>query len=93
MNVVSPAHLPDTPLIDFDPEVDELIGRELERQHDGPAVLASENDAPIAVVEAQRSVLTNCPGRRRHRAAGDRPEQGACSMRRSPTATAIGRWI
>jgi glycine hydroxymethyltransferase len=59
----------DTSLGDFDPEVAELIGRELARQQDGLEMIASENHAPLAVMQAQGSVLTNkyaegYPGRR-----------------------------
>lgn len=57
------------PLADFDPEIAALIGRELERQRTGLEMIASENHAPLAVMEAQGSVLTNkyaegYPGRR-----------------------------
>src|SRR6476660_9468369 len=56
-------------LADFDPEIAELIGKELERQRTGLEMIASENHAPLAVMEAQGSVLTNkyaegYPGRR-----------------------------
>ena len=56
-------------LTDFDPEIAELIGKELERQRTGLEMIASENHAPLAVMEAQGSVLTNkyaegYPGRR-----------------------------
>ncbi|MGW4772445.1 serine hydroxymethyltransferase [Nocardia sp. NPDC004278] len=59
----------DQTLLDFDPEVAALIGRELERQRTGLEMIASENHAPIAVMQAQGSVLTNkyaegYPGRR-----------------------------
>jgi glycine hydroxymethyltransferase len=57
------------PLADFDPEIAALIGRELERQRTGLELIASENHAPLAVMQAQGSVLTNkyaegYPGRR-----------------------------
>ena len=56
-------------LADFDPEVADLIGMELQRQRTGLEMIASENHAPIAVMQAQGSVLTNkyaegYPGRR-----------------------------
>lgn len=56
-------------LDDFDPEVAALIGKELERQRTGLEMIASENHAPLAVMQAQGSVLTNkyaegYPGRR-----------------------------
>jgi glycine hydroxymethyltransferase len=59
----------DERLSDFDPEIAELIGKELERQRNGLEMIASENHAPLAVMEAQGSVLTNkyaegYPGRR-----------------------------
>ncbi|WP_433194299.1 serine hydroxymethyltransferase [Nocardia sp. CA-107356] len=59
----------DQTLADFDPDVAALIGRELERQRTGLEMIASENHAPIAVMQAQGSVLTNkyaegYPGRR-----------------------------
>src|SRR5213083_2129381 len=59
----------DERLSDFDPEIAELIGKELERQRSGLEMIASENFAPLAVMEAQGSVLTNkyaegYPGRR-----------------------------
>lgn len=42
-----------------DPEVFGLIGQEFERQRDGLEMIASENYASKAVMEAQGSVLTN----------------------------------
>src|SRR6476661_2508573 len=59
----------DERLADFDPEIAELIGKELGRQRTGLEMIASENHAPLAVMEAQGSVLTNkyaegYPGRR-----------------------------
>jgi Serine hydroxymethyltransferase len=59
----------DQRLSDFDPEIAELIGKELERQRSGLEMIASENHAPLAVMQAQGSVLTNryaegYPGRR-----------------------------
>ncbi|MCW0214925.1 MAG: serine hydroxymethyltransferase [Pseudonocardia sp.] len=64
-----PMSVLDTSLGEFDPEVAELIGRELARQQDGLEMIASENHAPVAVMQAQGSVLTNkyaegYPGRR-----------------------------
>jgi glycine hydroxymethyltransferase len=49
--------------------VAELIGKELERQRNGLEMIASENHAPLAVMQAQGSVLTGkyaegYPGRR-----------------------------
>src|SRR5918992_6342001 len=57
------------PLADVDPEVAEVIGRELERQQSTLEMIASENFVPQAVLEATGTVLTNkyaegYPGRR-----------------------------
>ena len=57
------------PLATFDPDIAELIGHELIRQQTGLEMIASENYAPVAVMQAQGSVLTNkyaegYPGRR-----------------------------
>jgi glycine hydroxymethyltransferase len=59
----------DDTLATFDPEVAEAIGLELQRQRRGLEMIASENHAPLAVMQAQGSVLTNkyaegYPGRR-----------------------------
>jgi glycine hydroxymethyltransferase len=53
----------------FDPDVADAIGLELQRQRRGLEMIASENHAPLAVMQAQGSVLTNkyaegYPGRR-----------------------------
>ncbi|MCW2135035.1 serine hydroxymethyltransferase [Arthrobacter sp. VKM Ac-2550] len=58
-----------TPLASADPEVAAAIGQELDRQQSTLEMIASENFAPTAVMEAQGSVLTNkyaegYPGRR-----------------------------
>lgn len=57
------------PLSEVDPEVAAAIGAEVGRQRDTLEMIASENFAPRAVLEAQGSVLTNkyaegYPGRR-----------------------------
>jgi glycine hydroxymethyltransferase len=57
------------PLGDVDPEIAQLLGRELGRQRDTLEMIASENFAPRAVLQLQGSVLTNkyaegLPGRR-----------------------------
>jgi glycine hydroxymethyltransferase len=59
----------DRPLADVDPEVAEVIDRELGRQQRTLEMIASENFVPRAVLECQGSVLTNkyaegLPGRR-----------------------------
>jgi glycine hydroxymethyltransferase len=59
----------DTPLDVIDPEVHAAIGAELARQRTTLEMIASENFAPVAVMAAQGSVLTNkyaegYPGRR-----------------------------
>jgi glycine hydroxymethyltransferase len=46
-------------LVDIDPEVAAAVEQELERQRTTLEMIASENFAPIAVLEAQGSVLTN----------------------------------
>ena len=56
-------------MTDRDTEVFDLIEREKERQNTALQLIASENFAPVAVMEAQGSVLTNkyaegYPGRR-----------------------------
>ncbi|CAM4318103.1 Serine hydroxymethyltransferase 2 [Mycobacterium basiliense] len=57
------------PLGTFDPDIAALIDSELRRQETGLEMIASENYAPLAVMQAQGSVLTNkyaegYPGRR-----------------------------
>ena len=59
----------DTPLAQLDPEVAAALEAELARQQGTLEMIASENFAPLAVMEAQGSVLTNkyaegYPGRR-----------------------------
>ncbi|WP_305004271.1 serine hydroxymethyltransferase [Agromyces sp. LHK192] len=63
------AELLDLPLAELDPEVAAAIDAELKRQRTGLEMIASENHAPLAVMQAQGSVLTNkyaegYPGRR-----------------------------
>ncbi|MGI5134380.1 serine hydroxymethyltransferase [Streptomyces sp. CA-106110] len=58
-----------TPLAELDPEVHSALRAELHRQQSTLEMIASENFAPTAVLEAQGSVLTNkyaegYPGRR-----------------------------
>src|SRR3712207_9253619 len=59
----------DRSLADTDPEVHSAIAAELTRQQTTLEMIASENFAPVAVMQAQGSVLTNkyaegYPGRR-----------------------------
>ncbi|MCO1575985.1 serine hydroxymethyltransferase [Crossiella sp. SN42] len=49
----------DTPLAQIDPEIAEVLGAELRRQQSTLEMIASENFAPVGVLEAQGSVLTN----------------------------------
>jgi glycine hydroxymethyltransferase len=57
------------PLAEVDPEIADVLGKELDRQQRTLEMIASENFAPIAVLECQGSVLNNkyaegYPGRR-----------------------------
>ncbi len=57
------------PLAEVDPEIADLLGKELGRQRGTLEMIASENFAPRSVLQAQGSVLTNkyaegLPGRR-----------------------------
>ncbi|TDD30510.1 serine hydroxymethyltransferase [Kribbella turkmenica] len=65
----SPEAVLDRSLADFDPEIAAAVERELLRQQTTLEMIASENFAPRAVMQAQGSVLTNkyaegYPGRR-----------------------------
>ncbi len=65
----SPWPGPDAPLRDADPEVYAAITAELRRQQQTLEMIASENFAPVAAMQAQGSVMTNkyaegYPGRR-----------------------------
>ncbi len=58
-----------SPLADVDPEIADVVQRELDRQRDTLEMIASENFVPRSVLEAAGSVLTNkyaegYPGRR-----------------------------
>ncbi|MGH2856495.1 MAG: serine hydroxymethyltransferase [Solirubrobacteraceae bacterium] len=64
-----PADFFNRPLAEVDPEIAEVLARELERQQRTLEMIASENFAPAAVLECQGSVLNNkyaegYPGRR-----------------------------
>jgi len=57
------------PLAEIDPEIADVLSREMVRQRDGIELIASENIVSRAVLEAQGSVLTNkyaegLPGKR-----------------------------
>ncbi|MER6894380.1 serine hydroxymethyltransferase, partial [Amycolatopsis sp. NPDC000740] len=59
----------DARLSEVDPEVAAAVAAELDRQQSTLEMIASENFAPVGVLEAQGSVLTNkyaegYPGRR-----------------------------
>jgi glycine hydroxymethyltransferase len=59
----------DSELREVDPDIADAVERELGRQRDTLELIASENFAPLAVLQAQGSVLTNkyaegYPGRR-----------------------------
>jgi glycine hydroxymethyltransferase len=60
---VTPPDLPadffNRPLSEVDPEIAEVLANELERQQRTLEMIASENFAPMAVLEAQGSVLNN----------------------------------
>ncbi|MFE5027827.1 serine hydroxymethyltransferase [Streptomyces sp. NPDC056656] len=65
----TPASLQALPLSELDPDVAAAVDAELHRQQSTLEMIASENFAPAAVMEAQGSVLTNkyaegYPGRR-----------------------------
>src|SRR2546426_11903784 len=69
-------------LADIDPEIAELIGRELERQRAQIELIASENFTWPAVLEAVGSVPTNkyaegYPGKRYYGGGGNGGEKGA----------------
>jgi glycine hydroxymethyltransferase len=64
-----PADYFNAPLAEVDPEIAEILSKELERQQRTLEMIASENFVPVSVLEAQGSVLTNkyaegYPGRR-----------------------------
>jgi glycine hydroxymethyltransferase len=64
-----PADYFNAPLAEVDPEIADVLSRELDRQQRTLEMIASENFVPVSVLEAQGSVLTNkyaegYPGRR-----------------------------
>jgi glycine hydroxymethyltransferase len=54
-----PADFFNRPLAEVDPEIAEVLANELERQQRTLEMIASENFAPLAVLETQGSVLNN----------------------------------
>ncbi len=54
-----PADFFNRPLAEVDPEIADVLGKELERQQRTLEMIASENFAPLAVLECQGSVLNN----------------------------------
>jgi glycine hydroxymethyltransferase len=54
-----PADFFNRPLAEVDPEIADVLGKELERQQQTLEMIASENFAPVAVLECQGSVLNN----------------------------------
>src|SRR5882724_1731446 len=64
-----PADFFTRPLAEVDPEIADVLARELDRQQRTLEMIASENFVPQAILECQGSVLTNkyaegYPGRR-----------------------------
>ena len=92
-------------LREADPTVARLIDRELRRQQHGLELIASENFASRAVIDAMGTPLTNkyaegypgpavlrrLRGGRRGRAARHRPAQAALRRRARQRAAALGR--
>src|SRR5215469_11542537 len=69
MKASRPQAVLDHSLAELDPDVAELVDAELARQRSTLEMIASENFAPLAVLQAQGTVLTNkyaegYPGRR-----------------------------
>jgi glycine hydroxymethyltransferase len=58
MNSLPPDYF-NAPVSEVDPEIAEVLRLELERQQQTLEMIASENFVPVAVLEAQGSVLTN----------------------------------
>ncbi|MGI9183437.1 MAG: serine hydroxymethyltransferase [Solirubrobacteraceae bacterium] len=69
MSAALPPDFFNRPLAEVDPEIAEILALELDRQQQTLEMIASENFAPVAVLECQGSVLSNkyaegYPGRR-----------------------------
>ena len=58
MSDLGPEHFT-RPLSEVDPAIADVLQQELERQQRTLEMIASENFAPLAVMECQGSVLTN----------------------------------
>jgi glycine hydroxymethyltransferase len=59
MSVELPPDFFNRPVAEVDPEIADVLGLELERQQRTLEMIASENFAPVSVLECQGSVLTN----------------------------------
>ena len=59
MSAALPPDFFNRPLAEVDPEIAEVLALELERQQQTLEMIASENFAPLAVLECQGSVLSN----------------------------------
>jgi glycine hydroxymethyltransferase len=59
VNVELPPDFFNRPLADVDPEIADVLAKELERQQGTLEMIASENFVPVSVLECQGSVLTN----------------------------------
>ncbi len=59
MSVELPPDFFNRPLAEVDPEIADVLRRELERQQATLEMIASENFVPVSVLECQGSVLTN----------------------------------
>src|SRR5256885_14790106 len=81
-------------LASTDPEVADVVRREIERQNTTIQLIASENFTSLAVLAAQGSVLTNkysegYPGKRYYGGdyVGDGPQEPARGRGRAPFGT------
>ena len=80
-------------LAELDPEIAGFLNQELERQQRGLEMIASENHTPMAVMQAQGSVLTNkyaegYPGRRYYGGASTPIRWNAWQLNASKTSSA-----
>ncbi len=93
------------PLAEVDPEIAQVLERELDRQRGYLEMIASENFVPVSVLQSQGSVLTNkyaegYPGKallrglrggRRRRGARDRASEEPVRRRVRERPAALGR--